>query len=619
MFTLSKRYDVIVAGAGHAGIEAALAASRIGCSTLLLTQNLDTIGQMSCNPAIGGVGKGHIVREIDALGGAMGSNADATGIHFRLLNSTKGASARAPRAQCDKKAYQFRLKAVVESAKNLDVKQAGVTAVIAPAGQVEAVETDLGMRVECSAVVVTSGTFLRAMLHVGSESRSGGRMADATSGLSGSLASLGFEVARFKTGTPCRLNGGTIDFSRCEMQRGDETPTFFSFIHQQEASVDSVFTLNRSLFHVEQLPCWITRTTAATHDIVRANLRRSPLYSGRISGTGPRYCPSIEDKIVKFADKPTHQIFLEPEGRHTAEFYVNGASTSLPLDVQAAFIRTIPGCENAEIMRPGYAVEYDFFPPTQLHPTLETKNIRRLYFAGQVNGTSGYEEAAGQGLIAGANAALQVAGRDQLLLSRDDSYIGVMIDDLVTRGADEPYRMFTSRAENRLELRHDTADQRLTPQGRRVGLVDDERWMQFNKKVQDLEDLRTAVGAARINGITLHQRLKQSDFKISELPEVVRQLAPAELWSLVTAEARFDGYIQRQQKLTHRVSGSLDKRIPDGIEFESIPGLRRETRQRLVSVRPTSLRQLATMRGITPADVSIISIWLLSKTLHDKQ
>ena len=398
MFELPTEYDVIVVGSGHAGIEAALAASRIGCRTLMLTQNLDTIGQMSCNPAIGGLAKGHIVREIDAMGGVMGVNADATGIQFRMLNGSKGPSARAPRVQCDKKAYQFRMKAILERADNLDLKQATVSRILVDGRRIIGVETDLGLRVTAHSAVITSGTFLRGLLHVGDSSKPGGRMADASSTLSTNLQQLGFTVGRFKTGTPCRVNARSIDFSRCQIQLGEEPPPTFGFQHEELVACldEEIFTLNCFLngkFHVEQMPCWITNTTRQTHEIIRANLNRSPLYAGRIKGTGPRYCPSIEDKVVKFSDKASHQVFLEPEGRHTREYYVNGISTSLPYEIQLEFLHSIPALEHAEIMRPGYAVEYDYFPPTQLLPTLETKLVTGLYFAGQVNGTSGYEEA----------------------------------------------------------------------------------------------------------------------------------------------------------------------------------------------------------------------------------
>jgi len=619
VFKLPTEYDVIVVGSGHAGIEAALASARLGCRTLMLTQNLDTIGQMSCNPAIGGLAKGQIVREIDALGGAMGENADATGIQFRLLNRSKGPSVRAPRVQCDKKAYQFRMKAILERTPNLDLKQANVSRVLVADGSTVGVETDLGLVVQGSNVVVTSGTFLRGLLHVGSNSQPGGRMADASSTLSENLRELGFEIGRFKTGTPCRINRRSIDFAKCKIQSGDEPPPRFSFFADEPQNIHDVFTLNDvsgSSFHVEQVPCWITHTKTRTHEIIRANLHRSPLYAGRIKGTGPRYCPSIDDKIVQFADREAHHVFLEPEGRHTEEFYINGISTSLPYEVQLEFVRSIPALERAEIMRPGYAVEYDFFPPTQLFSTLETKKVRGLYFAGQVNGTSGYEEAAAQGLVAGANAALRAQDRPAFVLGRNEAYLGVLIDDLVIKGTEEPYRMFTSRAEDRLQLRHDNADQRLTTTGHRLGLVSPARWTAFQAKMSLLRECRVVANNTRCEGVCISQLLKRPTFTHLNLAPEIRSVAPADIWELVEADIKYEGYSARQAQHNKELSKRSFQKISDGFNFASVAGLSSETRQKLSKVRPTTLGQAARISGVTPADISILSIWLIKNELQ---
>ena len=611
-FFLPKTYDVIVVGAGHAGIEAALAATRLGAETLLFSQNLDTIGQMSCNPAIGGLAKGHIVREIDALGGEMGINADATGIQFRMLNRSKGPSVRAPRVQCDKKAYQFRIKGVIERQPGLDVKQGGVTKILVESGRACGVQTDFGLCVRADSVVITAGTFLRGLLHVGSSSRPGGRMADSSSPLSDNLRELGFETGRFKTGTPCRINGRSIDFSSCTEQVGENPPARFSFLPVTEEFGEGELPelVRDGAFHVEQLSCWITATTPETHEIIRRNLHRSPLFSGRIEGTGPRYCPSIEDKIVKFSEKPHHQIFLEPEGRKTEEFYVNGVSTSLPYEVQIEFIRSIPGLQNAEIMRPGYAVEYDYFPPTQLQGTLETKLIQGLYFAGQINGTSGYEEAAAQGLVAGANAALKLAGRSPLLLDRSDAYIGVLVDDLVTRGTQEPYRMFTSRAEHRLILRQDNADQRLTPTAASLGLVKASRMTVLEKKSRMLEAAREIAANTRFEGQTLLHAMKRPEFRVEMVPlSLLVDLSP-EIWELLETEVRYEGYIRRHNEQLQSIRTAAAKRIPAEINYSAVPGLRSEARQKLAAVRPQSIGQAGRISGVTPSDLGILTIWL---------
>jgi len=614
MFVYPKIFDVIVVGAGHAGIEAAMAASRLGCQTVMLTQNMDTIGQMSCNPAVGGLAKGHMVREIDALGGFMGLNTDATAIQCRMLNSNKGPSVRAPRSQCDKKAYQFRAKAMCERQKNLEILQGNVLRILEENGKAVGVETNLGLQVRGRAVVITTGTFMRGLLHVGLQNQAGGRMGDSVSTLSDSLKELGFEIGRFKTGTPCRLNGRSIDFSKCEIQNGDEPPPRFTFMPELlEAAEDDIFSLNSyrdGMFHVEQIPCWITHTNTRTHEIIRANLDKSPMYSGKIEGVGPRYCPSIEDKVVKFAHKEQHQIFLEPEGRHTEEYYVNGVSTSLPFEVQYEFIRSIRGLENAEIMRPGYAVEYDYCTPTQLYPTLETKKIEHLYFAGQINGTSGYEEAGAQGLVAGANAALKLKQKPAFILSRAEAYIGVLIDDLVTKGTPEPYRMFTSRAEYRLLLRQDNADLRLTPKGHEYALVSTERQARVQRKLEAIEALRAFSETTRHNQVSLSQWLKRPEETHETIPVEIRNQFQDETWMHLITDLKFEGYIRRQEAEIVKASNNESRELPASIDYAAIPGLRNEARQKLGKIRPVTFGQAGRISGITPADLALVSVWV---------
>jgi len=621
--TFNKPYDVIVIGAGHAGCEAALAASRMGVSTLMLTMNLDSIALMSCNPAIGGLAKGHLVKEIDALGGEMGKIIDRTGIQFRTLNKSKGPAVRGTRAQADKQRYRIAMKESVEKQPHLDVKQGLVEKLLVENNRIVGVETNIGVQYLSSTVIITTGTFLKGLIHIGLVHYPSGRAGEFPSvGLSDCLRELGFDIARLKTGTPARLNGRTIDFSIMSQQPGDDPAPFFSFT---EAS-----------HPLPQIPCYLTYTSTVTHGIIRNNLDRSPLYAGIIKGTGPRYCPSIEDKVMRFSDRERHQVFLEPEGLDTEEYYANGVSTSLPYDVQLKLYRSIAGLEEAEIMRPAYAIEYDFAPPTQIKHSLETKRIAGLYFAGQINGTSGYEEAAAQGLMAGINAALSVQKRPPLILSRAEAYIGVLIDDLVTRGTLEPYRMFTSRAEYRLLLREDNADQRLRHQGHEVGLVSDGIFAQHKEKRASIEqeilrlrktwikpgsevnELLLKKGTAALSAeASLDQLLKRPELGYGEIEQINPPPKPLEAAASeqVEIQVKYEGYIQRQLEQVARFASLEQKEVPADLDYDAMTGLGAEVKQKLKQVRPISLGQASRISGVTPAAISLLLVHLRKRRL----
>jgi tRNA uridine 5-carboxymethylaminomethyl modification enzyme len=601
-------YDVVVVGGGHAGCEAALASARMGMQTALLTMNLDTIAQMSCNPAIGGLAKGQLVREVDALGGEMGKVIDATAIQFRLLNTSKGHAVRSPRAQADKRRYQFTMKRRLEAQDNLSLRQDNVEKIVIENEEILALIGKSGTKYRSKAVVITTGTFLNGLIHIGNSQVHGGRSSEPSSDkLSACLLNLGFEIARLKTGTSPRLNGSKINYDILQAQEGDKQPTAFSF---------STKNIQRP-----QVKSFITYTNRLTHEIVKSNLDRSPLYTGQIKAIGPRYCPSIEDKVTRFPDKEQHQIFIEPEGLDTTEVYCNGISTSAPFDVQEAMVHSIKGLEKTNITRYGYAIEYDYVPPTQIKPSLEAKNVENIFLAGQINGTSGYEEAAAQGIMAGINAVLKIRGRKPFILDRSEAYIGVLIDDLVTKGTREPYRMFTSRAEYRLVLRHDNADRRLMEYGYQYGLISKEQWDELVEKEKIISETNEYLEHKKNGADSLLKILRRPDINFSDLlgldKELRRKNISFPVQEQVEIEAKYKGYISRQNQQIEKFKKMENLSLPTQFHYGSIPGLRKEAQQKLGMFRPVSLGQASRISGVSPADISILMVYLLSKGKND--